>query len=381
MSTDDGAVTRKGDDDVVTDLRAAATDLERAQDRIAEFGEAELERLDDAHDEFTSLLARYEEPATGDGDFQVFIEFQGAVEQFVERLPEDLLLREVFEEADERLQQRRLTEDDFERVRANLEPVADLAARLDERSEALHRYRAARNAVRHRRAELGERIDELERLQALGAADLDAPVDRLRGPIESYNDRVTEAFGTVRREASARTVFAFLADVEAFPLVDYESPPTDLRAYVESAPAGEESIPQLLDYAEYSRSKLDHYVADPGALKAAVRPHTTYLRRLDAEPLRVGWPPPAADTLAWRCRELTAVVNRIAPDAVAELRTVAALPAQTEYERLRTAAVARAELAEAERERLKSGDVAAELDAVREERTRLAAALEEYPDR
>lgn len=379
MSTE--SVDASAERDPVADLAAAAEDLQRAEERVEEFGEGDLKRLGDALDEFTSLLARYEDRATGDGDFQAFIEFQGEVARFVERLPDDLLLREVFEDADERLQQRRLTEDDFERVRTDLEPVADLAGRLDERANAVGRYRSARNAVRHRRAEAGERIDDLERLQELGEVDLDAPVERLREPIAAYDDRVADAFQRFRRETSAREVFAVLADVEAFPLVDFQQPPADLREFVESAAAGEESIEQLLEYAEYSRSKLDHYVADPGALKAAVRPHTTYLRRLDAEPLRIGWPPPPADELRWRCRELTAAVNRIAPKAVAELRRVAALPAEEDYERLRTAAVARAELSERERERLQSGAVAEELEALREERERLAEALSAHPER
>ncbi|MFB6310306.1 MAG: hypothetical protein ABEH64_03890, partial [Salinirussus sp.] len=113
----------------VAELRDAATALDQTEERVAEFGEAALERLADAHEEFTQLLARYEEPATGDGDFQTFIEFQGEIEQFVERLPDDLLLRETFEECDDRLQQRRLSTGDFEQVRENLEPVADLVAR------------------------------------------------------------------------------------------------------------------------------------------------------------------------------------------------------------------------------------------------------------
>lgn len=381
MSTDNAPAGATASDGPVADLAAAEEDLERARERVTEFGEAELRRLADAHDEFTTLLARYEDRATGDGDFQAFIEFQGEVERFVERLPEDLLLREVFEEADDRLQQRRLSESDFDRVRTNLEPVADLAARLDERREALERYRSARTAVRHRRAEVTAQIEDAARLLEQGEADLDAPVERLREPIEAYNDAVTDAFEAFRREASAREVFAFLADVEVFPLVGFDPPPADLREFVETAGAGEETIGQLLEYAEYSRSKLDHYVADPGALKAAVRPHTTYLRRLSAEPLRVSWPPPEAADLRWRCRALTAAVNRIAPAVVAELRAVAALPTETDYDRLRAAAVARAELSEGERERLQSGEVAAEHEALCEERERLSAALEEYPDR
>jgi len=381
MSTNDATARTAAEDDPVADLQAAAADLERARERVADFGEAELETLAEAHGEFTDILDRYEEPATGDGDFQQFIEFQSQVADFVERLPDDVLLRETFEEADDRLQQRRLTTSDFEQVRADLEPVADLVGRLDERADALERYRAARSAVRHRRAEVRERIGDLERLQELGEADLDAPVERLRDPIERYDERVAEAFETYKREAAAREVLSLLTDLQRFPLVPFETPPEGLVDYVSTAEAGTEPIPQLLDYAEYSRSKLDHYVADPAALKTAVRPTTTYLRRLDAEPLTVGWPPPAAERLRWRVQELTAAVNRFAPDVVEVLRPVAQLPTECDYERLRTAAVARAELTDAERERLVSGEVAGELAELRAERERLSDALETHPER
>jgi hypothetical protein len=380
MSTD-SATAGADEPEPVAELRSAETALDAAEERVADFGEAELEGLADAHDEFTTLLARYEEPATGDGDFQTFIEFQSEIADFVERLPEDLLLRETFEECDELLQQRRLTEGDFEQVRTNLEPVADLAGRLDERRDARKRYRAARNRVEHRRREVRERIDDLERVRRLGDADLDAPTERLREPIAAYNEQVSEAVEAFRREESARAVLDLVRASRQFPVAGLEAPPEDLVEYVQTSTAGTEPIPTLLDYAEYSRSKLDHYVADPGALKAAVRPHTTYLRRLDAEPLTVDWPPPTATALEFSCREAERVVARFAPDVVEALRAVRRLPRATDYERLREAAVAEAELAADQRRRLKAGEVAAELESLRVEREGLSAALDAFPER
>mgnify|MGYP000097274897 CR=1 FL=1 len=379
MSTN--SVAASADSEVLQKLRAAEAALEECEERVEDFGAGELERLADAHEEFAALLARYEDRATGDGDFQAFIEFQSEVADFVERLPEDLLLRETFEECDELLQQRRLTEGDFEQVRANLEPVADLAGRLEERQKARNRYRSARNAVRHRLGEVRERIGDLERVVRLGEADLDAPTERLREPIEAYDEAVREAFEAFRQDAPAREVLALVEDAQRFPVVDIRAPPADLVEYLESSEVGTESIPTLLDYAEYSRSKLEHYVADPGQLKASVRPHTTYLRRLDASPLTVDWPPPPAADLAYHCREAERVVARFAPDVVEALRAVRRLPKTTDYERLRDSAVARAELGDDQRERLRSGDVAAELEGLRSEREALESALESFPER
>ncbi|MEF8783108.1 MAG: hypothetical protein V5A54_08430 [Haloarculaceae archaeon] len=378
MSTGDTALAS---DDLVATLRTAEADLDEAIARVEEFGEAELRRLADAYEEFSALLARYEEPATGDGDFQTFIEFQGNVETFVNRLPEDLLLRETFEECDEHLQQRRLSESDFEHVRSQLQPVADLTARLDEREQARENYRRARRAVQRRVRELDEHIDELRRLEQLDDADLDAPTERLRDPIEAYNEAVTGAFDAFRREAPAREVFDVLDATTAYPLVEFSAPPDELREYVETYEPGTEPIPTLLEYAEYSHSKLDHYVGDADALKRSVGTRQTYLQRLDADPLTVEWPPPPAAELRWRCRELTAVVNRFAPGVVEALREVAALSRETDYERLRKSAVAENELSAGERERLRTGAVTAELEDAIAEREHLESALEELPER
>ncbi|WP_302082170.1 DUF7118 family protein [Salinibaculum rarum] len=373
--------TSKSAADPVDRLRRAADDLERAQQRVDEFGEADLRQLADAYEEFTGILGRYEEPATGDGDFQKFIEFQGRVETFVEELPEDILLREAFEESDDHLQQRRLNESDFEYVREQLSPVADLVDRLTDRESARDEYERARKQVRERRHEVRERIDELERLQRLGEADLTAPTDRLREPIERYDEAVTDAFAEFKRDGSAREVLDFLDRTDVYPLVPFQSPPADLKSYVDSHPPGTESIPKLLELADYSRSKLDHYVDDPTALKQAIATQQTYLRRLDGEPLTVGWPPPTAEELRWQCQELTAVVNRLAPDVVESLRAVRRLPRETAYDRLHDSAVAEAELTDEERERLTSGAVAEELETRREERERLAEAIDEFPER
>ncbi|MFT4921293.1 MAG: hypothetical protein ACI8XM_000490 [Haloarculaceae archaeon] len=377
MSTSD-AVTA---DDRIAELAAAADRLDETEERVADFGEEQLRDLADAYEEFTGLLDRYEEPATGDGDFETFIEFQGNIETFVERLSGDLLLYETFEECDEYLQQRRLSESDFEHVREQLQPVADLIARLDDREQARERYRRARQAIKDRLRDLDEHVAELRRLERLGDADLDAPTDRLREPITAYNDAVTDAFDQFRREAPARELFDFLTATTAFPLVEFRAPPDDLVGYVERHDPGAQPVPQLLEYADYSQSKLDHYVDDPGALKRSIGTRQTYLQRLDGEPLTVAWPPPPADHLEWRCRELTSVVNRFAPEVVEQLRAVAALPRETDYERLRDSAVAEAELTAAERERLHTGDVAADLEDALAERERLQEALAEYPER
>ena len=354
--------------------------LDRATERVAEYGENDLEELQEAYREFTDLLERYEDQVTGDdGDTRTIIEFQSQIHEVMSGIPDDVLFADRFEEVDDYLQQKWFKTADFEHVRERLEPAADLVTRLDERRKARKAYRETRKKARTRMRELGQRIDDLERLSRLGEADLDAPTERLRDPIETYNDAVADAFGAFTREASAREVVDFLETMDAYPLVPFESPPAELVAYVYEHSPGEKPIPELLEYADYSRSKLDHYVDDPAALTEAIGHRQTYLERLDADPLQIAWPPPSAGRLSWRCRELTAAVNRFAPGVVEQLRRVEALPRETDYERLRDSARAAENLTDEERERLTSGVVQEELERAREHRSLLQDALEEYP--
>ena len=369
-----------GASDLAADLRDAYAAYERATERVTERGEETLEAVAEQHERLEALFSTYEERVKGDGDFAVFIEFQEEMAKFVEGLPEELPHHEAFEAVDDLMQQRRLTESDFTAARDRLAPVENDVARLEERDATQNRYRELRTRARKRARELGDEITDLEHLQNLGAADLDAPVERVGDPIEAYNEAVAEAFETFRREASARDVLDFVAATTAFPLVPFEAPPSDLREYVETHEAGTESIPQLLEYAEYSKSKLSHYVDDADALTRTVATNRTYLRRLDADPLTVALPPPPADHLRWRLRELVQVTGRFAPeDVVARLRELRSLPDRTEYGRLRESAVAREQVTDDQRERLASGAVADELEQLRATRAELRDALDSLP--
>lgn len=360
-------------------LADAYVAYERAVEAVEEIGESELRRLADARSELSALFDRYEERATGTGDFGGFIEFRGQVTALVEGLPDDLPHRGAFEEVDSVFDKRRLNADDFERAREALAPVDEAVERLDDRDRARERLREARLAAERRIEELDEEIDAFEELLALSDVDLDAPVADLRVPIDGYNDAVSGAFAEYLERASAREVVALLDRTEWYPLVETPDVPADLRTYIANADAGTEPIPTLLEYADYSGSKLDHYVEDADALKRAVATRRTALERIDATPFRLEWPPRPASELRFRLRELRAVIPRFAPEeTIARLREVRTLTRDPDYERLRRAAAARERLGRRERERLRSGAIADDREAAIEEKRRLRAALERY---
>ena len=365
-------------EELVAELREARERVAELEARVAEVGEEELERIADAYNGATRLLERYEDRATDYDDFEGYVEFQEAFVDFVEGLDDDLPAREGFEAADETFQKSRLNEEDFERAREQLAEAREYASLLSSYREARERRSDAEHAVRSRLRDVEERVDDLERTLALGAADLDAPVEALRDPIEAYDEAVREAFEAFKREAPAREVFALVAVTASYPLVDFRSPPTRLREYVESSDVGEEPIPKLLEYADYSASKLDHYVDRPHELKRHVATNRTYLDRLDAGPLTVEWPPPPMSKLRYRTREYEAVVRRFAPEeVVGALREVRRLATDPEwYGDLREAAHAIDELDEEGRAMLERDAVEPALRKAREKRDRLRAALD-----
>lgn len=365
---------------MTTDLAAAATEYERLERRVREVGEDSIRETAGTHHSFVKLLDRYEERATGSG-FEEYLEFQDAVAELLDDVDEEVPAYDAFEAADDAVHQRRLSTSDFDRAREALAPAGDYAELLRDWEEAAERLHDARRAARSRLNELDGEISDRERLLELGDADLDAPIERLRDPIETYDERVREAFDTFRRDAPARELFDLVAVSEQFPLVEFRAPPPRLRDYLADASAGDESVLQLLDYADYSASKLNHYIDDPGQFNSTVATNRTYLTELDAEPLTVGWPPPTAGELRYATREYLAVCNRFASNELVEaLRRVRDLPRATDYERLRRSAEARAELGAGERERLANGRVETELSELRTERKQLQEKLGSAPE-
>jgi hypothetical protein len=138
-----------------------------------------------------------------------------------------------------------------------------------------------------------------------------------------------------------------------------------------------EPLPTLLTYADYSQSKLDHYVKDTTAFRTTVPVHRTYLDRLGPAPLTVGNPPPEAEALRYRSRELVSVLGRFADDeTVEQARKLDSLTRREDYSRLRAAAVAEAELTAEQRDALRAGAVEDEYEAVLAEHDRLSATLD-----
>ena len=375
-AADDAAARVEAAEARIEDLRSARERLAAVESEIESVGEAAVIDAADAYRKATQLLDRYEGSATGTGDFQAYVEFQDKFLGLVEER-DDTPASEAFSAAGERLDQRRLSESDFDRARDDLEPAAEYVDLLDRREDAEEAVAKARRDARLCRRDLDEEIDERAEWLAVGEADLDAPVAELTGPIETYNDAVLDEFDEFYASASIAAVVDFLDRAESFPLVEFRSPPRDLREFAAESPDADEPIPTLLEYADYTGSKLDHYAEDPGLLQTTVAVHRTYLERLSGEPLTVSLPPPPPEELRFRARELVSLLGRFADEeTVAQVRTVRDLTRRDDYRTLRRATRAHQELDADELAAVQSGAAAAELERLRDARDRLVTALD-----
>ncbi len=405
--------------DVIEALETACSRVGQTEKSIGDYGESVVEATADAYRRAHRLLDSYDESATGTGDFAAYLKFQSAFIDLVDSLPDDAIGADGFQRASDRMDKRRLSEADFTFAREAIEPAHEAVELLEAREDAYDDYRTARHAAKRRRAGLEAEADRLAELQRLGEADLSTPLEPLREPIEAYNEAVGEAFDRFRKQRSARELFALLEAGADRPLVDVDRPPRDLADYIETKPAGTEPLATLREYADYSPSKLDHYIDDPGALRTNVAVHQTYLDRLGPEPLLVGWPPAEAATLRAQLRELAPIVRRLdsvfgddgddetppstaaddgsettagqvdaadasdtadEPAARIEIarRQLSRLTRTADYDRLRAVAVADAELTDDEFERLASGAVAEDLDTVSTAIDAVEQALSDY---
>ncbi|MWV63907.1 hypothetical protein GRS48_03585 [Halorubrum sp. JWXQ-INN 858] len=338
-------------------LRERYDELRRIEARIADLDRERVEAAADAYRQAHRVLDQYEEDAVGTGDFGSYVTFEGAFASAT-NVDDDALAAAAFTAADEAVDKRRLSKDDFAAAREALEPAGEYVDLLAARDDAVDDYRTARKAARDARDALAARVEELRGVAAMADADLEADVDRLRDPIRTYNDAVREAFRSFAKSTSARAVFDLLERADATPFVDVAVPPRDLREYVDDHAAGEETVSDLLEYADYSNSKLEHYVDDPGALRTAVAVHRTFLERIDGEPFTLAWPPGPGGELVYEIDELVPLVARFADDGtVATLRSIRDLARDDGYERLRRAAEVRKALAAPELALLERGTI------------------------
>ncbi len=368
-------------DTLIDDLENAHATVNDIDATIDDIGEDRLNDLNDRYQEFTTLLKTYKESASGTGreTFQEYVAFQGELDAFESALPSNALKTDVFKDAIEYLDQRRLNQGDFEEAHAILAPIEDRLAIIEDREKAREEFASAKRAIQQQIDDLDDEIERLERALSFENVDFTVSVDQLRSLIDSYNTAISTDFSSFKSNAPAHDFIQFIEKTTNYPLVAFPSPPSELIEYLESADIGNEPLPHILEYTDYTRSKLSHYVDDPSTFNARIAANQTYLDRLSPSPLTISWPPPPQEELHWILRELISVVNRIATsDTMKKLNTLQNFAHKNEYSDIRRAAKAESVLDDTEKERLASGELTAEHEAKQQEKDKLQTALSTY---
>lgn len=333
--TDPDPVDRLPDLDL--DLDDALARLEDTTRQVAAVGEPTARQTRRFYDRLTDLMDRYEEPATGTGEFQEYVAFQDALAALESDLENaDVTDPDAFQHALDRFERRIIREKDFRRARADLEAVKEVAGAV-ERAEQLEtrlanergRLTSRLRDLRHERSRLTDRIADLE-------AVTDVDPEPLVSAREAYNDRVREDFERFVGQAAAIEVARIGRKAQLFPLSDV--PPIRnegaLDVLVESG-LGEESVPTVLEYAGYSDSKLQHYVDRPRTLRNNLP--VTWFETIDGDAFTIG-SDVSGDVVRHRAPALMKVIEPFAEsETVAQLRRLRDLAVTGAYERMRRA--------------------------------------------
>lgn len=353
-------------DELLDRLDRIDRELDAALARLGDLSEDEAADLADTYRHAASLLEDYRDRATGTGDFGGYMEFRTKFSSLVEELPSDFPHRSAFEEAREEIDQRRLSDGNFDRATAALSSVADIVETLETIRSLRDERSSVRGELHDTRRSLEQRRVRLTDLASIEPDALDVPVEELQTPIDAYNDAVAEAHRSYLKSTAARDVVATYRRLSHFALLAFEPPPNDLEEYLAAHEVGAESVPTILEYLSYSRSKLSHYVEDAGRFKGELAPHGPYLDELDAAPFQIDWPPPPRREFRWQLRELVQAADRLGDQSVIEpLRELQALCRDPDrFEQLRSAARLQSELDESARDLVTSGEVHDELESI-----------------
>ncbi len=369
-------------DTMLEELATAQDDVKAAKAALGDLDEETASELREAYVYAIDLLDSYEDRATGTGDFGGYLEFRQRFDQFVEGLDDQLPYRPRFEQAAEDVDRRRLSSGDFDNARNELTEVSQIVDTLDQLHEARKRLKSIRKRAVARRRDLMQRRDRLAELAGLDPTALDAPVHELRETISTYNEGVRTDHRRFTHDVPVRTVLEIYDHLSYFALLDIDAPPSVLVSFFENHPVGEEPVSKVLEFLDYSRSKLDHYVDDAGHFLGEVRPHSPYLEELSSEPFTIEWPPPERERFLWHLRELRQAVARFGSDeTIAHLRDLEAACRDGEsYSRQRSSAVLREELDAAERDMVLDGEAETKLAHVESQIEKLDALLEEVSE-
>lgn len=357
------------------DLDEAIQELTQKRRTLREEGIEEVREARGLYHELQRYIDRYREPATGHGDFESYIEFQSVLAEIEEQLDGGVYGERGFRDAIQRFESRTLREKHFRRAENDLQGVRETVEVLERVEEIEDELRSERGRLGKRRKELEREIDDLERGIREASEAPDADASRLESLLDSYNEAVEREYESWLSSAAAREVVGHVYRASGMPLIEAEGVDRSTVEALEVSEVGDESVERLLELAEYSDSKLQHYVDDPTRFRSELP--TAWFRVADAEPYKLS-PDMQEGVVERLVPELVRVVSEFASERTIEvLREIGDLARCGRYSGMRRALMARQTTGGVDAESLqeeKQG-MERELDQVRDDLERIDEAL------
>lgn len=284
-------------------------DLER---RIEELGPGRLDRVEFLLSELKGLVREYEDK---DRTFKTHRSLRMTLDRLARRIQKSYENEEIGEEVehfDKALVHAR--DWHWKDTRRALEPLEEIAGLRDERNRVEKEIRRQKKARRKKRRELEERA---RRLRSLRDTRLDPGAEEyihsIQERLDRVNERIVGVLDALVSNAPTREVIRLLGDVGIRPELGLPRAPdkSGLMGFLGSHPVGNEPIYRVLEYADYSDSRLSHYVDRPREFKDAMSANLAYLEKItDIRRLAPKLQVEPGGMLARRLSALTSLVSR-----------------------------------------------------------------------
>ncbi|MDY6765077.1 MAG: hypothetical protein SV377_05240 [Halobacteria archaeon] len=322
----------------MVDVSETIQELKRARQRIEDIGLEKAKKTHDFYSELSETMDEYREDAVGTGDFETYVEFQGILDDMLERVKknqDEIHRPEDFERVIDDFEKRVIRESDFRHAESTLSDVRELSETIDRINEIEKELRYEKGKLERRKSELESRLKSIKRKidTAKGVSDIDpSPLVSL---IESYNSSVETDFEEFYNNAPAIKVARIGEKARDFPLADIKPLDKETVRILERTGMGRKTVSEVLEYADYSDSKLSHYIDKPEEFRRNVS--QTWFKLLSADDFKISVETPQ-NLIKHKVPELVRVVGEFGSDeTVRKLREIHSIAERGEYAPMRRA--------------------------------------------
>lgn len=351
----------------MADVSERIQELKRARQRIEDIGLEKAKKTHDFYSELSETMEEYREDAVGTGDFETYVEFQGILDDLLQRInnsQNEVYRAEDFERVIDGFEKRVIRESDFRRAESRLADVRELAETIDRVREIEKELRYEKGRLERRKSELESRLKRVGRKidTAKGVSDIDP--SPLISIIESYNSSVETDFEEFYNSAPSIKVARLGEKARDLPLADIKPLDKETVEILRRTGMGQKTVSEVLEYADYSNSKLSHYIERPDEFRRNVS--QTWFKLLSADDFKISVETPQ-NLIKHKVPELIRIVDEFgSEETVRRLREIHSVAEKGEYAPMRRAYLSEKETGDKGLEDLQEEkrDIESEIDEI-----------------